>query len=332
MEELLIMERRKTMRDNDIKVSVCCMAYNHEKFIKRALDSFVSQKTNFKFEIIINDDASTDNTTNIIKEYEKKYPDIIKPIYQKENQYSKGVDILKILIKLSKGKYIALCECDDYWCDDLKLQKQYDCMEKNIDCSMCVHNTINHDLLKKKKDCLFNDWEDIHELTEREVFFDWNVHTSSYFIRKKYTDCPDYFEKYWFGDYRILTFAYYYGKIISLPDVMSIYNYNNIKGVMYNVDIEKIKIRKEYLKQYNDFSKNRYKKIIDERIREIDFIVLLLEFQSGRYSKKELNEKRKELLSHQYFKMYIKKLSVFGKIKFFVKIYFSRFYKMIKGR
>ena len=77
------------MKD-DIMVSICCITYNHEKYIREALESFLMQKTNFKYEIVIHDDASTDNTANIIREYVKKYPDIIKPIYQKENQYSKG--------------------------------------------------------------------------------------------------------------------------------------------------------------------------------------------------------------------------------------------------
>ena len=75
------------MKD-DIMVSICCITYNHEKYIREALDSFLMQNTDFKYEIVIHDDASTDNTANIIREYEEKYPDIIKPIYQKENQYS----------------------------------------------------------------------------------------------------------------------------------------------------------------------------------------------------------------------------------------------------
>ena len=133
------------MDENDIKVSVYCLAYNHEKFIRNTLDGFVSQKTNFKYEVIIHDDASTDNTTNIIREYEEKYPDIIKPIYQTENQYSKGIGIIpNYIVPRIRGKYVAACEGDDYWCDDYKLQKQFDYMEKHSECSMCVHNTIKH--------------------------------------------------------------------------------------------------------------------------------------------------------------------------------------------
>lgn len=95
------------MMNDEIMVSVICTAYNHEKYIRQCLDGFVMQKTNFKYEVIVHDDASTDNTAEIIREYEKKYPEIIKPIYQKENQYSKGVSIGKIIYPLCQGKYLA---------------------------------------------------------------------------------------------------------------------------------------------------------------------------------------------------------------------------------
>jgi glycosyltransferase involved in cell wall biosynthesis len=114
-------------------VSICCITYNHEKYIREAIEGFLMQKTDFPFEIIIHDDASTDKTADIIREYEKKYPELIKPIYQTENQYSKGVKVTLLTYKQSKGNYIAFCEGDDYWTDPLKLQKQVTFLEKNPD-------------------------------------------------------------------------------------------------------------------------------------------------------------------------------------------------------
>lgn len=113
-------------------VSICCITYNHEPYIRECIEGFLMQKTTFPFEILIHDDASTDNTANIIREYEAIYPDIIKPIYQTENQYSKGVYISATYnYPRTKGKYIAICEGDDYWCDPLKLQHQVDFLEMN---------------------------------------------------------------------------------------------------------------------------------------------------------------------------------------------------------
>lgn len=126
---------------SEIMVSVLCAAYNHEKYIRQCLDGFVMQKTSFPFEVIVHDDASTDGTADIIREYEAKYPDLIKPIYQTENQYSQGISISKnYLLPNAHGKYVALCEGDDYWTDPVKLQKQVVYMEKHPQCTLCFTN------------------------------------------------------------------------------------------------------------------------------------------------------------------------------------------------
>jgi len=123
-------------------VSICCITYNHEKYIHQCLDGFMMQKCDFDFEVLIHDDASTDRTQKIIKEYQNKYPNIIKPILRQENLYSKGIKGLnkKFNFSRAKGKYIAMCEGDDYWTDPLKLQKQVDFLESNQDVVMCYHN------------------------------------------------------------------------------------------------------------------------------------------------------------------------------------------------
>ncbi|TGY67494.1 glycosyltransferase [Phocaeicola sartorii] len=115
-------------------VTIQCLTYNHEPYIRQCLEGFVMQQTDFCFEVIVHDDASTDGTANIIREYEQKYPDIIKPIYEKENQYSKHDDsLIRIINEHTRGKYIAFCEGDDYWIDSLKLQKQVDFLEEHHD-------------------------------------------------------------------------------------------------------------------------------------------------------------------------------------------------------
>lgn len=128
------------MKEDEIAVSVFCQTYNQEKYIGKCLDSLTSQRTNFKFEILVHDDASNDETANIIKKYVKKYPDIIVPIYEEENQWNKNVFTTKdILYPKARGKYIAFCEGDDYWSDPEKLQRQYDVLESHNECSLCVH-------------------------------------------------------------------------------------------------------------------------------------------------------------------------------------------------
>lgn len=123
-------------------VSICCLAYNHEKYIRDALDSFLMQKTSFPIEILIHDDASSDGTADIIREYEKKYPEIVRPVYQKENQYSKGIKNISGIFNFprAKGRYIAMCEGDDYWTDPDKLEKQVKFLDSHADCSLCFHS------------------------------------------------------------------------------------------------------------------------------------------------------------------------------------------------
>lgn len=132
-----------------LMVTIHCLAYNHEPYIRQCLEGFVMQKTNFRFEAIVHDDVSTDGTAAIIKEYAEKYPEIIKPIYETENQYSKNDGSLgRIMEEHTHGKYIAYCEGDDYWIDPLKLQKQVDFLESHPDYGM-VHT--DYDYVKGKR-------------------------------------------------------------------------------------------------------------------------------------------------------------------------------------
>lgn len=138
-------------------VSISCITYNHEPYIMQTLDGFLMQKTRFPFEVLIHDDASTDRTADIIREYEKKFPKIIKPIYQKENQYSKGnrAILASFVYPRAKGKYITLCEGDDYWIDENKLQKQVDFMEQNPDVGL-TYSKVK--MLNNKQNEFFSVW------------------------------------------------------------------------------------------------------------------------------------------------------------------------------
>ena len=209
-----------------IKVSVLCITYNHVNFIRQALDGFVMQKTNFPFEVIVHDDASTDGTTDIIREYAKKYPDIIKPIFQTENQWSKGVCFGPIYIwPKIQGEYVAINEGDDYWTDPLKLQKQVDFLDKHPDYSVCFHpvHVVWED--KRMPDYLFpSPKHRFHKTTLKlsDLLKHNFIQTNSvmYRWRKNNLDCipmgilP--------SDWYMHLFHAQVGKIGFLPDVMSV--------------------------------------------------------------------------------------------------------------
>lgn len=215
--------------NEEVLVSIYCLAYNHGRYIRDALEGFVRQKTTFRYEVIIHDDASQDDTAKIIEEYAQKYPDIIKPIIQVENMYSKGVDILRTFIKPKvQGKYIAICEGDDYWITSDKLQKQVDFLETHIDYSACVHNTIMRDMKKNKDKVMFANESNTLTLADVVRKGSQSYHTSSVMYRAEYLfERPDYVDCIrGIGDYPLSIYLISQGKIYYYADAMSLYRFN----------------------------------------------------------------------------------------------------------
>lgn len=230
------------MSENTPLVSVCTLAYNHAPYIRECLEGILMQKTNFAFELLIHDDASTDGTADIIREYEAKYPNIIKPIYQIENQYSKGGRInSRFNFPRAKGKYIALCEGDDYWTDSLKLQKQVDFMEANEDYGLC-YTSINLLHLDKTLTHEYNFSNDF-EPTINELMISNPICTLTTLFRKeliiKYiNDIVPQNQNWKMGDYPIWIWFSLHSKIKYFTDITATYRY--VEGsVSHNKDIEK---------------------------------------------------------------------------------------------
>lgn len=169
---------QKWPKDNHLVVSICCTTYNHESFISEAIEGFLMQETNFSFEILIRDDCSTDHTAQIIKKYSDRYPNLIKAIFEKENTYSKGVKPMPQLYKRAQGKYIALCEGDDYWTDPLKLQKQVDFLEKNDDYSLCATQCLH----SETKQTIF---KDLGTITFDDILYSNKFGTLSVVFRRE---------------------------------------------------------------------------------------------------------------------------------------------------
>lgn len=250
--------------DNSIIVTIICLAYNQEKYIKQCLDGFVMQKTNFKFEVLINDDASTDGTADIIREYEDRYPNIIKPIYQSENQFSKGGRIgIRFLYPNIKGKYVAMCEGDDYWTAPYKLQKQVDFLEHNPDYSICFHPVkVIHDGYDLK-DYIYPKKVN-HNFTFHELLKYNFIQTNSVMYRWAFKDkdidknfpkdmCP--------SDWYLHLLHAKEGKIKILPDIMSVYrrNPNGMWSASFNEGVfvkYGVKMTNLYYNVYKNITEN----------------------------------------------------------------------------
>ncbi len=211
---------------NNVEVSIVCNTYNHGKYIRDALNGFVMQKTDFKYEILVHDDASTDDTADIIREFEEKYPDLIKPIYQKENQYHKVFSILcQFQYPRVKGNYIAMCEGDDYWTDPLKLQKQYDSLKAHPGIDICAHSS---DLINAEDGSLqgkVHHYDEVTVIPVEDVISGGGsfVATSSLFFKKEIVTEPKKFFEINPIDYTIQIGGSLRGGMLYLPDNMSAY-------------------------------------------------------------------------------------------------------------
>lgn len=220
------------MAEREYMVSVLCTAYNHEEYIREALESFVSQRTDFAFEVIVNDDCSTDGTAAIIEEYARKYPEIIVPVFQKENQFSKGLAHLyaTAFFARARGRYIAFCEADDCWTDEEKLQRQVDFLESHGDYSACVHNTMLRycDGSLPESPLIPNTQGDFDVGFETVIKgMSHAFHTSSIMARRELIITPPDFyyaaSEHGFLDYAIALWLALNGRVRFLDKAMSVY-------------------------------------------------------------------------------------------------------------
>lgn len=220
-----------------ILVSIRCAVYNHEPFLRQCLDGFVMQKTNFAFEAIVHDDASTDNSAAIIREYAEKFPDIIKPIYETENQYSKKDGSLTRIMDAAispSSKYIAICEGDDYWIDPLKLQKQVDFLETHPDYTMvCCRSKLYSEkdkrYLKEKKE---KGWFFLEGATlePKDIIGrgGYYISTCGILFRKVVrNNYPDYCSACFVGDYPLQILCAMKGRVYCFAKEMVVYRVNN---------------------------------------------------------------------------------------------------------
>lgn len=209
-----------------IKLSVICLTYNHAEFIRQALEGFVMQQTDFPFEVIVHDDASTDGTADIIREYANKYPKIIRPVFQVQNQWSQGCSIVKKFIApLVRGEYVALCEGDDYWTNPLKLQKQADFLEANPDYSLCFHPVVVHWDDRRERDSRYPGENQVRKFDFKTLLKQNFIATNSVLYRWRFRrdDVSLIADGVLPGDWFLHLLHAQVGKIGFLPEVMAVY-------------------------------------------------------------------------------------------------------------
>jgi len=247
--------------NNKPLVSVCMITYNHENLIKDAIEGILMQKTSFPIELIIGEDCSTDNTRKIVEDYEEKYPEIIFAQYSEKNLGM--INNFLNVLQAARGKYIALCEGDDYWIDPLKLQKQVDFLEVNPDCSLCFHasksirNNNPEDFVIKRPKSIPNDnkFEMKHAILGGGGFMATN---SMLFLRKHINERPEWMNRSPAGDLPLMLLLASNGKIGYIDDLMSVYRVMS-SSTSWSASMQNRSRRKIHhyaiLKMWSDFDK-----------------------------------------------------------------------------
>lgn len=310
-----------------MKVSISTTVFNHEKYLRNALDGIVQQKTNFDFELIIHDDASTDGSRAIIEEYAVKYPHIVKPIYQTKNQHSQGIKIFPnhILPRMT-GEYIAVCEGDDYWTDLSKLQRQVDFLDSHPEYVACVHNTTLEDLQTGESRLMFS-----HDADE-DISFEKVIrkgggcfHTSSLMYRMPYaSNRPEFFNKaVGFSDYPLAIYLALSGKIRFLNRDMSHYRFGSVNSWTSRSRANAQRIVKHHgyvidmLEEVDRYTNYAYSQLIKPVILDSKYLQL---FYSEQYSKLRKGE----------FKPIYKKHPLSYRLKTYAKQLFKGPYRLYR--
>ncbi|MCM1288668.1 MAG: glycosyltransferase [Clostridium sp.] len=305
--------------NDDIMVSIYCTAYNHENYIRQTLEGFLKQNTDFKYEVIVHDDASTDKTAEIIKEYEEKYPDIVRAIYQKENQYSKGVRIFEAFIApVIKGRYVAVCEGDDFWTDAEKLKLQVEFLEQHREYSACVHQTVLFDCRTRKKR-LLSPYDRDRDVDIRTIISGGGkaYHLSSLVFRREFAEHrPDfYYLGKKVGDYPLSIFLAMKGKIFFMNRTMSYYRqFSGPSSWTSEIGISEARLAETnknliaMLKGADEYSEYRYHKYIDSAISHFE------------YEMKRLNHD-KEIIKNARYKRWFKRETAVNKLYILARLY-----------
>lgn len=256
---------------DDIKVSVCVVTYNQEKYIAECLDSLVSQETDFKFEIIVGEDYSTDDTRAIVQQYVDKYPDIVKPVFHEQNVGA--VENVKTVYKKARGKYIAHMDGDDIALPS-KLQKQFDILESNSDCSICVHNMNAIDSHGNTMNAAFKTFaERKYSLLDMYLINPFFIHSSKMFVNRieEYIDNLDVNAL----DTEVHIEQAKQGHIFFLDERLG--SYRQFVGVTYESDFVSRLVRERIIYIYDNAHKNEF------TISQLDdinnkYAIILLEY------------------------------------------------------
>ena len=278
-----------------MKLSVLLITYNHEKYIIQALESILTQKVNFDFEIIIGDDFSQDKTASIVHRFYSTYQKKIVPVLRKKNSgmMNNFVDVLQ----KAKGKYIALCEGDDYWTDTLKLQKQVDFLEANEDFAISSHNVVvKNEETGATEEWLGREHKDVYTVSDLLKYGSGGATCSLIFKKDAVGKIPDWFYERYGGDWALQILCTKHGKMKYFTEPMGVYRRNEAGISNLKTGSEKDIIRFEdklkLVKILDEEFSYKYSKELNYNLINYFYPHLIKSYEAG----KQKSKKRKTIL------------------------------------
>lgn len=269
---------RETIFTRNPILSIWCNTYNHEKYIKDCLNGILSQKTEYEYEVVIFDDASTDGTTDVVRKYCEKYPYIFHAIIAKENTYNKtnrNTIVTQMIKDNMRGEYVAICEGDDYWCDCNKIQMQLDFLIDNPEYMLSMHNAKRVNYLSQEIDLMKSD-EPSHIIEPEELIEQksgiWP--TASMVGKKEVLICEPFFFECGIGDWPMQLYAIAKGKVYYFNNVMSTYRYmvpnswsarttnGDLTGIIHSMKMV------DFLFCYDNYTERKFHDYIVARIND----------------------------------------------------------------
>ena len=294
------------MNSKSIILSVCMVSYNQEQYVRDALDSILMQKTDFAYEVIVSDDCSKDKTVEILNEYAAQNTNVRVITGEKNLGYPNNQ---RRSLEAAQGKYIALCDSDDYWTDPYKLQKQVDYLESHPECAICFHNVMHiYDGTTAHRSLLVP-LDFPSELTIEDVITrSWFLATNSEVFRREYVSFQDWYDSVLHIDYVLNLIISQYGTLHYMPDVMSVYRHTSISVNAQHSDGEwgymlfHSQTMKTILEHMYDTLNKQFYPLLDKRIA-------FYESEIKRYEKEQSYEKNvvARLLRPKTYKRAIKR-------------------------
>ena len=265
-------------------ISVIMITYGHENYLKQAIEGVLMQVCDYRIELIVSDDESPDKTEEVVLDLIKNHENGQWIKYTRHKNNKGLISNFQWAINQGKGKYIAICEGDDYWTNPHKLQKQIDFLEANEDYALSCHNALKLYMGAEKEKELFTNLKENTDISLDQIVNSWIMPTGSFVFRKELiTPLPEWYSKIYSGDLSLALILRHSGKVYFFSEAMSIYRINLIgssASATYGKSLLFVRRQHKLLfEYYNEWTNFKYNQLIISKLKKLQKEIKFLELK-----------------------------------------------------